>query len=377
MDSQANSSATTHGWRKKVLWAGLILPALLVVVLYGKGKLAGNKTNPDTLGAKAVLSARVDWGTIERTIRLTGATSPAKYANLVSPRMRGGGQHTNQGGSINTGAGQASSVSSASSSSSGSSSSSNSTSGGGSVIAAFTRATVQSGGGGSATTAPSGTSGAAASSGTGAVSSGGAGGGTGGGGGGGGRMFGGALVLRELANPGTRVKSGDIVAEFDREDMLTRVDDFKAQIVQAEAGMRNLRAQLAVIEKAHSQTISVSKATLDKAGLDLKTIPVQPEITAEGLRLSAEEAGATHKQLSNEVQHMEASLQSQMRIAEMDLQENKAEFKRLQENAEKMILRAPLDGIVVMRTTYRGGEQGIPLRGPELAPACCTPGRRR
>jgi HlyD family secretion protein len=181
-------------------------------------------------------------------------------------------------------------------------------------------------------------------------------------------MFGGALVLRELASPGTRVKVGDTVAEFDREDMLTRVDDFKAQIVQAEASMRNLRAQLAVIQKAHAQTIFVSRATLDKAGLDLKTIPVQPEITAEGLRLSAEEAGATHTQLSNEVQFMETSLQSQMRIAEMDMQETKAEFKRLQENADKMILRAPLDGIVVMRTTYRGGEQGQIMKGDQLFP---------
>ena len=49
----------------------------------------------------------------------------------------------------------------------------------------------------------------------------------GGGGGGGGPMGDFSLVLMKLANPGVRVKTGDVVAEFDPQNQLQRLDDYK------------------------------------------------------------------------------------------------------------------------------------------------------
>src|SRR5664279_2370561 len=46
------------------------------------------------------------------------------------------------------------------------------------------------------------------------------------GGGGGGGDF--SLVLLKLAKPGIHVKSGDVVAEFDPQNQLQRLDDYKA-----------------------------------------------------------------------------------------------------------------------------------------------------
>jgi multidrug efflux pump subunit AcrA (membrane-fusion protein) len=57
-----------------------------------------------------------------------------------------------------------------------------------------------------------------------------------------------------------------------------------------------------------------------------------------------------------------------MRIFEMDLQEARAELKRLESNADKMLVRAPLEGIVVMRTIFRGQEQGQIMKGDQLMP---------
>lgn len=188
----------------------------------------------------------------------------------------------------------------------------------------------------------------------------------GGGSGGGGGRFHDSLVLKEVAAPGSRAKKGDVVAEFDRQDMLTLLDDYKVQVSQAEASMRSIQAQLEVIQDAHQQSIRTAKAELDKARLDLKTIPVRSAIDAELLKLAAEETEARYKQLLNEVKFMEASLNSQRRLAQLNLDEEKAEAKRIQLDVDRMLMRAPIDGIVVMQTTWRGGEQGQIERGDEL-----------
>jgi multidrug resistance efflux pump len=156
------------------------------------------------------------------------------------------------------------------------------------------------------------------------------------------------------------------VAEFDRHDTLNRLDDYKAQVVQAEASMKTIRAQLEVIRKAHEQSIQVSEAELDKARLDLKTIPVRSAIDAEVLRLAAEEAEARHKQLLNEVELMGTSLKAQLRIASLTLDEAKVELKRIEADTDRMLIRAPIDGIVVMRSIWRAGEQGQIQAGDQL-----------
>ncbi len=164
-------------------------------------------------------------------------------------------------------------------------------------------------------------------------------------------MFGGTLTLVSLAEAGKVVNKGDLVAEFDREEMLTRLDDFRSSVGQTETGLNTLRAQLAVLEKTHAQTLKEAVADVDKAQLDLKTIPVRSEIDATKYRLALEEAQATHKQLLNEVKMMQTSLQSQWKPALLARDEGQAELKRTEANVDRMVLRAPINGLVVMMTT--------------------------
>jgi hypothetical protein len=66
------------------------------------------------------------------------------------------------------------------------------------------------------------------------IGTGGSGGGGGGGGGAGQGGSGGsdfALVLLQVAKPGSHVKKGEVVAEFDRQYQLNRLDDYKATVL--------------------------------------------------------------------------------------------------------------------------------------------------
>jgi multidrug efflux pump subunit AcrA (membrane-fusion protein) len=177
-----------------------------------------------------------------------------------------------------------------------------------------------------------------------------------------------ALVLMKLPNPGGRVKPGDEVAEFDRVNMLNRIDDYKDAVIQAEASIRNKQANLAVADEAHKQSVRVAKADMDKAKLDLQTLEVVSDIDAEKLKLAAEETEAHYKQLLKEIPLLKISQDADLRGNELTRDESKIELQKAISNADRMILKAPMAGIVVMQSIRRGMEYGQAQPGDQIYP---------
>ncbi len=189
--------------------------------------------------------------------------------------------------------------------------------------------------------------------------------GAGGGGSGGGSS---GLILQQLAEGGSRVAQGETIAEFDRQTMMNRLDDFRANVRQAEASLKRFRSELDVTKKAHVQAVQAAKAELDKARLDLKTIPVRSAITTERLKLAADEAESSYKQIVAEVKHLEDSLRAQMRTADLMLEQAKVELRRVERDVDKMLIKSPMKGLVVMQMTWRGGEMGQVQNGDQVYP---------
>jgi multidrug efflux pump subunit AcrA (membrane-fusion protein) len=164
------------------------------------------------------------------------------------------------------------------------------------------------------------------------------------------------------------VKKGDMVAEFDRENMLLRVEDYRSSVAQQEANFKKMQAELKMYRENHRQTIAAAKAALDKARLDMKTVPVLSDIDAERVKLALEEAEAQYKQLLSEVKFVEISEKAQLRNAELDLKSSQLELRRSEFNADQMVSKAAIDGMVVMQSMLRGSEFGQIQEGDQLFP---------
>jgi len=386
-------------------WIGWILAIVVVGIIAERAiHYSRQRAASQSAAVAQVRVGAVTQGTVAKTLRLTGTTGAERFASLTTPRLRGGRGQGNRDGSIRSSLGTTTNTStvvqsnargSSSRSSSGGGTSSLDATGGGSVSstigqstgggsAAFQSATsrvsrapaASSSARSSSSSTSSSTSSAVGASGLGSTSSslmggaGGGGGGTGGGGtgGGGGANSDFMLVLQEAVKPGSRVKKGDVVAEFDRQYMLQRLEDFAASVGQMDASVRKLEAELQVAREAHKQTIANAKADLEKAQLDVKTIPVLGAIEAERTRLAAEEASARYKQLLAEVKFVEMGQQSQLKAAQLEVQQAHLELRRSEANAERMRLKAPINGLAVMQNTFRGTEMAQIQPGDQLFP---------
>jgi HlyD family secretion protein len=191
---------------------------------------------------------------------------------------------------------------------------------------------------------------------------GGGGGNPGGGGGGGGMMGGGGpggdfqLTLMSLAKAGMRVKQGDVVAQFDPTNQNQRLDDYKDSVVQLENTIRKMVANLAATKEAHDQSVRSAKADWDRALLDLKTEKVRSAIDAEKFKLTVEESQLKYEQLVAESKLVDESQRAAIRSSELTRDSSRIEMQRAENNVQRMTIKAPMDGIVVMGNIVLNGE---------------------
>ncbi len=379
---------------RKWMW-GLLALGLSAAGLYF---YSNRPQDTGTTNIAQTRSATVLAGNVQRTLRLTGTTSAEKYVSLIAPSLRGSRSGGGSGGgSGGAGIGSVQSATVSSNAGGGSSSSATSTSFGAGSLASTSSAsgdpglTAASGGGrsssrsSSAPRSPSTRSSGGSrdnsavvddnlgSTGGALIGSGGPGGGGGGSSGGGGRSSGGgggdfALLLQEAPKSGSPVTKGQKIAEFDRQYMLTRLDDYRSSVVQSEMSFRKQQANQKVTRQAHAQQILAAKNLMDKAELDMKTVPVRSFIETERLKLALEEAKAKYNQLLSEVKFVEISEKAQTRASEIELEQSKIELKRAENNADKMIAKAPMNGVVVMMNTFRGSEFGYIQQGDQVYP---------
>ena len=376
--------------------------ALALGTVAGLAWFAKSRASDEAAKAEnsSLRTAAIRTGDLDRTIRVSGIVSAERFAALMAPQLRG-----SRGASGTYGAGKSLVSSSSSTSSTAGSSTASSTSstspassanppasatstntalssqpaaGGTSSLGAI-RGTQNRFGDRQAGQTSSSTTAAASTSTSSALGSSGLGstaanllGSTGGGGSGGGGAGGGdsdfALVLVSLAKPGSRVKKGEIVAEFDKQYQLNRLDDYRATVAQLNADATHLKADLAVAREAHAQLVESAKADWDKALLDLKTAEVRSAIEAEDLKLAVRENEARYRQLAEEAKLLEASQRAQILAAEIERDQAKLELDRATMNVNRMVVVAPMDGIAVMQSIWRSGDFGQVQQGDQVWP---------
>ena len=176
------------------------------------------------------------------------------------------------------------------------------------------------------------------------------------------------LILTRIISTGARVKKGDLLAEFDRTQQLDKAreaeakfDDFTHQVEQKKAENR------AEGEKRGAE-MKQAEADLAKALIELKKGPVVAEIERMKAEVRVEDAQAHIASLQISHRARETAEAAALRILELKRDRQKVDLDRARLNAEKLVIRAPLDGMVALENIWRSGTMGPPQEGDQLWP---------
>ena len=176
------------------------------------------------------------------------------------------------------------------------------------------------------------------------------------------------LSLTKLVTGGSRVKTGDIVAEIDPQTYVEQLDDLDDNISQAEADLRRQQASQALDWESLQQDLRSGKAEMERTTLDYKAADVKTPIEQELLKLSMDEAAAAYKQsLASEDFHR-TSFQCGLRILEIAYTQLKRRRERLALDIQHFTFKALMDGLAVVQSFQRGTDMAQYQVGDTVTP---------
>ena len=166
-----------------------------------------------------------------------------------------------------------------------------------------------------------------------------------------------ALTLVRLADAGSIVEAGDVVAEFE----LKRLEDYiaarQSYVTQAKANLHKRRSEMRIFQGVWRQERLRARAESAKAVLDLRTAEVLSAIEAETLRMAAAAARVRGKQQEEEKRLRALALAADLRYFEVWIRRELLHVERLRRDYERLQVKTPLRGMVIRETIFnRSGE---------------------
>jgi HlyD family secretion protein len=174
------------------------------------------------------------------------------------------------------------------------------------------------------------------------------------------------LVIVRLVKPGTRVKRGDLLIEFDRQAQIKNAHDRQAEYRDFFEQINKKRGEQ-ITARAHGEAeLKTADNAVKSAELEILKAEVVPPITAEQNRLTLDEARAKATQLRRTFDLRRKADTADIRALEIQRDRAMNAWKHAESNADKMRVVSPIDGMVVLKSTWKSGTMGEVQEGEEV-----------
>jgi len=157
------------------------------------------------------------------------------------------------------------------------------------------------------------------------------------------------LQITKLAHTGERVKKGDTVIEFDPSGQQFKLEQSRSDLEQAEQQIVKAQADAAVL--AAKDKVALLKAHYDvrKAELDVQKNELLSKIDGEKNQLALDQANRALAELEADIKSHAQSGQADVLLAQEKYNKAKLGMDAAQQNMQKMVVTAPMDGLVSIR----------------------------
>ena len=178
----------------------------------------------------------------------------------------------------------------------------------------------------------------------------------------------GSMIITKLATPGSQVKTGDILVEFDPQAQMKDYLDKKSTYDNLVGQVAQKQADEAIARAKDDTALKQAEDELKRAQLELQRNEIVSRIDAEKNQEAAEEAEATLKQLKETYQLKRTAAAANIRIQEIQRDRSQEAMRYAQTNAAKMTVHSPMNGVVVLNTIWLGGRMGTVQTGDQVRP---------
>lgn len=179
---------------------------------------------------------------------------------------------------------------------------------------------------------------------------------------------GGKMTLSRLTTNGIHVNKGDVIAEFDRTKQLDEAQTTEAKFDDLTHQVDQKKAEFASNAESRRSDLQQAEADLAKARLQLRRGPLLSEIDRLKNEVKAEDARVHVESLTRSNRLHDEAEAANIRVLELQRDRQKVMLERALNSADRLVIKAPLSGMVALQNVWRGGSMGHAQEGDQLFP---------
>lgn len=180
------------------------------------------------------------------------------------------------------------------------------------------------------------------------------------------RGQGGELTLVKLAENGSPVHAGEVLAGFDNTAQLKAAREAQAKYDDLSHQVEQKRAEHASNVEKRLSELQGALADLKKAEIDLRKGPILSEIDQQKDIIKVADAKAHAASLERSSKARDTLELAEIRVLELQRDRQNVAVDRARANADRLSLRAPIDGMVALQNVWRNNSLGHAEEGDQL-----------
>ena len=178
----------------------------------------------------------------------------------------------------------------------------------------------------------------------------------------------GSLTITRLVQAGSNVKTGAPLLEFDRQSQLREFLDKQAEYNKIAGQLAEQVAKESAAKAKDETELHQAESDLKNAELEMKKVELMSRIDNEKAQQNLEQSKAALAQLKETFELKRKAAHAAIRILEIQRSRTAGIMENAQKNADAMLIRSPLDGVVVFETIWKNGKMGEPQEGDQVRP---------
>ncbi len=176
----------------------------------------------------------------------------------------------------------------------------------------------------------------------------------------------GSLIITKLTPGGTKVRPGDVLVEFDRENQMKNALDRQADYNDFLEQIKKKKADQAAAAAVDATDLKQAENAVQAASLELKKNEVVSKIDAEKNQQTLEEAQAKLQQLRATLELKRRARQADLRVLEIQRDRARKQMEYAQRNSQKLVIKSRLAGVVVLSSSWKAGQMGEVQEGDSV-----------
>jgi multidrug resistance efflux pump len=162
------------------------------------------------------------------------------------------------------------------------------------------------------------------------------------------------------------VRAGEVLVQFDPQNQVLTAQDRRAEYLDFEEQIRKKVAEQSAVRARDETELQQATNDVERAKIDVLKNELLPKIDAEKNTLALEQAQARLAALRKTFDLKRRAATAEVRILEIRRDRARRAMEYAENNARRMTILAPFDGLAVVKQVWKGGTMGDVQEGEEV-----------